>query len=267
MALNFPDSPSLNDTYTFNNKTWTWNGTAWISNPATSYDKTTYTATEGQTTFNASYDVGYVEVFLNGAKLGTADYTATSGTSIVLGTGAVAGDIVEIISWKLGIVSGIDYVAKTGGTFSGDVTFSDSISVADTLTTTAQPSIYLDGNNSQNITFTSGDSMLTSTHYQQRHLRGGMSWDGTLGRVTVPTTGHYFVSFSWYENGAPGRVELYKNGLTIQILQAQGGGTCTISLIHEMSANDYFYVLVPSTNPAVGYMGSNHTHFSAYLLG
>jgi hypothetical protein len=29
MALNFPDSPSLNDTYTFNNKTWVWNGTAW----------------------------------------------------------------------------------------------------------------------------------------------------------------------------------------------------------------------------------------------
>jgi hypothetical protein len=29
MALNFPNSPSLNDTYTFNRKTWTWDGTAW----------------------------------------------------------------------------------------------------------------------------------------------------------------------------------------------------------------------------------------------
>src|SRR6056300_908974 len=29
MPLNFPNSPSLNDTYTFGNKTWIWNGAAW----------------------------------------------------------------------------------------------------------------------------------------------------------------------------------------------------------------------------------------------
>ena len=29
MALDFPNSPSLNDTYTFSGKTWTWNGNAW----------------------------------------------------------------------------------------------------------------------------------------------------------------------------------------------------------------------------------------------
>lgn len=29
MALNFPSSPSLNDTYTYNGKTYVWNGTVW----------------------------------------------------------------------------------------------------------------------------------------------------------------------------------------------------------------------------------------------
>lgn len=29
MALNFPNSPSLNDEYSFGNKTWIWNGSAW----------------------------------------------------------------------------------------------------------------------------------------------------------------------------------------------------------------------------------------------
>jgi len=29
--INFPDSPSLNQTYTFNGLTWQWNGSAWIS--------------------------------------------------------------------------------------------------------------------------------------------------------------------------------------------------------------------------------------------
>ena len=34
-ALNFPNSPSLNDTYSANGKTWTWNGGAWEVNTST----------------------------------------------------------------------------------------------------------------------------------------------------------------------------------------------------------------------------------------
>lgn len=59
-----------------------------------------YTATSGQTTFSVVYDVGYVDVYLNGVKLvsGT-DFTATSGVNVVLTTGAVAGDIVDIVAY------------------------------------------------------------------------------------------------------------------------------------------------------------------------
>lgn len=32
MALNFPSNPSVNDTYSFNGKTWTWNGSGWQLN-------------------------------------------------------------------------------------------------------------------------------------------------------------------------------------------------------------------------------------------
>ena len=62
--------------------------------------RNTYTATSGQTSFAATYDTGYVDVFLNGIKLlaGT-DFTATSGTAIVLTTGATAGDIVDIVAY------------------------------------------------------------------------------------------------------------------------------------------------------------------------
>ena len=39
----------------------------------------TYTATGGQTSFAVTYDVGYVDVYLNGVKLvDTTDFTATS---------------------------------------------------------------------------------------------------------------------------------------------------------------------------------------------
>ena len=60
----------------------------------------TYTATSSQTTFGATYDVGYVDVYLNGSKLSEDQYTATNGTSVVLDTGATAGDIVEIVGFK-----------------------------------------------------------------------------------------------------------------------------------------------------------------------
>tara|TARA_R110001599_G_scaffold45937_1_gene135234 strand:- start:72 stop:1601 length:1530 start_codon:yes stop_codon:yes gene_type:complete len=60
----------------------------------------TYTATSNQTTFSISYDAGFVDVYLNGVKLllGT-DFTATSGTAVVLAAGATAGDIVDIVAY------------------------------------------------------------------------------------------------------------------------------------------------------------------------
>jgi hypothetical protein len=66
---------------------------------------TTFTATSGQTTFSVpSYTVGYIDVYRNGVKLGTADFTATSGTSVVLASGATAGDLVETVSFYVSSV-------------------------------------------------------------------------------------------------------------------------------------------------------------------
>jgi len=83
----------------------TSNGTAWVSSPATgtgaTYVRTSFTATGGQTTFTVSYTVGYVEVFLNGVLLNGTDYTASNGTTVVLATGATAGDIVETIAYAV----------------------------------------------------------------------------------------------------------------------------------------------------------------------
>jgi len=69
-----------------------------------------YTATAGQTTFTTSdsnlalsySDALYMDVYLNGVLLDPAnDYTATSGTSVVLGSGATAGDILEIVVYDV----------------------------------------------------------------------------------------------------------------------------------------------------------------------
>ncbi len=60
----------------------------------------TFTATQGQTTFTVSYVPGFVDVYLNGVFLTTTEFTATNGTSVILGVGANAGDILNIITYQ-----------------------------------------------------------------------------------------------------------------------------------------------------------------------
>jgi len=76
-----------------------------------SINKYEYTATAGQTTFSATYDQR-VDVYLNGVLLSSSDYTATSGTDIVLSTGATSGDIVQIDAYVNAAVS--DIASQTG---------------------------------------------------------------------------------------------------------------------------------------------------------
>ena len=67
-----------------------------------------FIATNNQTTFSGSdansqtlgYDAGFLDVYLSGLRLvnGT-DFTATTGTNIVLAAGAATGDILEIVAY------------------------------------------------------------------------------------------------------------------------------------------------------------------------
>lgn len=58
-----------------------------------------YTATAGQTTFAVTYDVGFIQVFLNGIMLKDSDFAATNGTSVVLVVGAALDDTVYLQSF------------------------------------------------------------------------------------------------------------------------------------------------------------------------
>lgn len=66
---------------------------------------TEFTATAGQTSFSVpSYTVGYINVYRNGVLLGSADYTATTGTTVVLAVGATVGDLVTTESFYVSSV-------------------------------------------------------------------------------------------------------------------------------------------------------------------
>lgn len=72
-----------------------------------------YTATASQTTFNAVYTVGAVDVYQNGVLLTPDDYTASTGTTIVLDTAAALDDEITIICHNTFSVA--DAITKSNG--------------------------------------------------------------------------------------------------------------------------------------------------------
>ena len=61
--------------------------------------RTSITATAAQTSFTVTYTVGKLLVFLNGVLLATSDYTASSGTAVVLGVAASSGDLFDALTY------------------------------------------------------------------------------------------------------------------------------------------------------------------------
>ena len=87
-----------------------------------------YIATSGQTTFTGSdsnanvlaYDAGFVDIYLNGQRLDQSDYTASSGTSIVLTVGAMTNDEINIIAFGTFSVSNFNGSGLVNGTVSAN---------------------------------------------------------------------------------------------------------------------------------------------------
>jgi hypothetical protein len=124
-----------NSTYTPTSRLLTINGTSydlsadrsWTITPGSGMRNVqTFIATSNQTTFTftGGYTVGLIDVYVNGTRLSTSDYTATNGTTIVLGVGAITNDIVDIVSFTASLTSGItgsgttNYISKWSGSSS-----------------------------------------------------------------------------------------------------------------------------------------------------
>ena len=101
-----------------------------------------FTASGSETTVTAddngvliNYVVNQLSLYLNGVKLvlGT-DFTATNGSTITGLSALTAGDVVEVIA--LSTFSPADTVPKTGGTFTGNVIHSGTVTNSSTTTAT-----------------------------------------------------------------------------------------------------------------------------------
>ena len=77
----------------------------------------TFTATAGQTSFSVNYTPNFIDVFLNGVKLTSSEFTATNGTSIVLTDAAFVDDIIDVVVFQnSGLFDSSKWSAETPST-------------------------------------------------------------------------------------------------------------------------------------------------------
>ena len=75
---------------------------------------TNFTATAAQTSFSVpSYTVGYIDVYRNGVRLVSTDYTATTGTTVVLNNACTVNDAVVTESFLVSSV--LNAIPATAG--------------------------------------------------------------------------------------------------------------------------------------------------------
>ena len=134
-------------------------GVTWATFPTLRTTQTN-TATAGQTSFGFSYNVNFLDVYVNGVKLTSSEYIASNGSSITLISPAFVNDIVEFISYNITSVGG-------GGGGGGASIIDDLSDVNLTLPPAAGENLTYDGYywvNDYVVTATTSTTSQTTLH-------------------------------------------------------------------------------------------------------
>ena len=136
---------------------------------------TNFTATAGQTSFSTpSYTVGYINVFRNGVYLPTTDYTATTGTTVILNNAATVGDTITTESFYVSSV--INAVAQTNGSSTSQTLINPIITGS-----APQVTVYTSGSGTYTVP--------TNARYLQVRMVGGGGGGGGGSTASNGTAG------------------------------------------------------------------------------
>jgi hypothetical protein len=138
---------------------------------------TTFNVTSNQSTFNVDYTPGLLDVYYNGARLSSADYEASNGTSILFATSSVSGDTVDVMvySYQVGAFSGIG-----GGGTSTELSYFNT-----------QNSI----TSSQNLKFDGSNLVITGSIIATQGISGPLSGTSSFAQNSNLLDGLDSVSF------------------------------------------------------------------------
>jgi hypothetical protein len=226
---------------------------------------TEFTATAGQTTFSVpSYTVGYIDVYRNGVMLGSADYTATNGTTVVLAAGTTAGDLVETISFFVSSV--LNAIPATPGSVVSSYIANDAVGsaqiaagavgtseIANGITvnfadgSASTPSITNDGDANTGMFFPASDTIaFAEGGVEQMRLTdtGLLQFNSGYGSVATAYGCRAWVNF----NGT-GTVAIRGSGNVSSITDG-GTGTYTVNFTTAMPDTNYAAIATSEGDPA-----------------
>ena len=212
-----------------------YTGSSWV-NAGSSVNGTSarqvYTATASQTTFAILYDVGYVDVYLNGVKQqDSVDFAATNGTSVVFAVGLTGGDIVDIVAY--GSFTLANVLPLSGGTMTGAIVFAGGQTFPGTGTVTSASVVTANGFAGTVATATTTPAITVSTS-----ITGVLKGNGTAISAAVAGTDYVIpagtvataTNIAGGSNGtipyqsASGTTQMLAVGTAGQVLQTNGAG-------------------------------------------
>jgi hypothetical protein len=232
--------------------------------------QTEFTATAGQTTFSVpSYTVGYIDVYRNGALLGSADFTATSGTTVVLNNAASAGDLVETVSFFVSsVINAIPAVA-------GAVT---SSYLLDASVTQAKLAAGVAGNGPAFSAYASGSQALTggtSTKIIFDVEEFDTNNNFASSRFTPTVAGYYQLNANVRPNNTNQEAQVsltkngssYKNGSNVNVASGSQFGTVLSTLVYANGTTDYFEIFCYVGSSTAGTSsGMQSTYFNGAMV-
>ena len=148
-----------------------------------------FTPSESTTefTFAANYDIGYLDAYLNGARLiDGSDYTASDGSTVSLISAAESGDILELIAYKAFTISNVS--ASTGDFVVGDqLTVSGLSTVADVYATGIVTATSFSGDGSE-LTGVAGGKWASNDVGINTNTSVGIGTTNTTAAVSIANT-------------------------------------------------------------------------------
>lgn len=220
--LNFPSSPSLNDIYSFGNKTWVWNGTAWQIQSSG--------AINGLPIGNSSPSTGAF------TTLSASGNTTISGTTVLSGT--VASNIVPAanVTYDLGSPSQQWRTLYVSGNtiFIGDSTITSNATSV-TLTNPSGAAFSVTGNSPANAIGSFGSVNASGNISASGNVISGNITTIGLVSATGNITGNYILGNGSQLTGLPAtytdsNVTSLLSNLGANVISSSGNITTTANI-------------------------------------
>ena len=234
---------------------------------------TNFTATAGQTSFSVpSYTVGYIDVYRNGVRLVSTDYTATTGTTVVLANACTVGDAVVTESFLVSSV--LNAIPATAGSVSTSYLVDGSVTtakIADANVTQAKLGTNVAGNGPCFSVYLAGTQTLPSTNTFTKILFDTKEYDTNTNfslatsRFTPTVAGYYLFTWNIEISASYGFTlgGVYKNGSTAKQgnwNNASSGSSIGSAVVYANGSTDYFelYINFSGNGQAVGGASSGY---------